>query len=129
MKKMLFVLVVACIGVVTVYGGPPPKHHHNRGPKHHERYKGQNGVMLANGIINCVGNALAILTTPTVVAAPAPVVVAAPPPAPVVVAPPPPVVVAPAPVVVVPPRHMTGPVYNNGYVPHRYRYHRYNRYR
>lgn len=126
MKKVIIAVLIGCVGITTVYGRP---HHHH--PNH---YKGQDGVRLAAGIINCVGNVLTILNPPQVIVAPPPVVptpvVVAPPPVPAVVAPPPPVVVTP--VVTYPPRyhrvvvpkHMHGPVYNNGYVPHPPRHHR-----
>ena len=92
--KVFFAAAVLCIGT-AVFAAP---HHHG----HHKRNE---GLELANGIVDLVLKVVA--PQPTVVVAPQPAVVA---PAPVVVAPPPvvvaprPVVVAPRPVVVAPPR-------------------------
>ena len=86
MKKMtkVFVIAVAMFATGTVFAGP-----------HHHRHHRNEGLDLANGIVDLVLKVIA----------PTPVVVAPPPPPPVVVTPPPaPVVVAPAPVVVAPPR-------------------------
>lgn len=94
MKKMtkVFVIAVAMFATGTVFAGP-----------HHHRHHRNEGLDLANGIVDLVLKVIA--PTPVVVAPPPPPpVVVTPPPAPVVVAPAPaPVVVAPAPVVVAPP--------------------------
>ena len=88
-KKMKAVTIVAilCIGT-CVFAGPHRKHHHN------------DGLELANGIVDLVCRVIA--PTPTVVVAPAPApVVVTPAPAVVVTPPPPPprpIVVQPAPV-------------------------------
>ena len=87
--KVFFAAAVLCIGT-AVFAAPRPHHH-----GHHKRNE---GLELANGIVDLVLKVVA--PQPTVVVAPQPAVVA---PAPVVVAPPP-VVVAPRPVVVAPPR-------------------------
>ena len=100
--KVFFAAAVFCIGT-AVFAAPP---------RHHRHHKHNEGLALANGIVDLVLKVVA--PQPTVVVAPPPAVVApapavvTPAPAPVVVTPAPvvapaPVVVAPAPVVVAPP--------------------------